>query len=121
MKKISVRFGVLRSVNPEVDTVGRTVTQAFIYRAENVKSCLGVACEEPPDRMTCGRRACLSNRVRRWPSRICQLPYQKQSTLTSLSDFNSDHLGCLLSDFNDKTLRSHDTPILLWYLVIIRS
>lgn len=31
-------MGVLWSVNPDVDTLGRTVVRAFTYLAENVKS-----------------------------------------------------------------------------------
>ncbi|VUZ57741.1 unnamed protein product [Hymenolepis diminuta] len=38
LKKVPIRVGILWSVNPEVDTLGRTVARAFTYLAENVKS-----------------------------------------------------------------------------------
>ncbi|VDL59752.1 unnamed protein product [Hymenolepis diminuta] len=82
-------------MNPKVDTVGRTVTRAFICLAENIEFGDG----------------------------LLELVnfHSRNGQLRLASDFNSDHLQRLLGDLNDKTLHSHDAPILLWYLVIIRS
>nr|CDS32366.1 UDP glucose:glycoprotein glucosyltransferase 1 [Hymenolepis microstoma] len=38
LKKVPLHLGVLWSVNPEIDTLGRTLARAFVYIAENMKS-----------------------------------------------------------------------------------
>ncbi|VDO12597.1 unnamed protein product [Rodentolepis nana] len=38
LKKVPIHLGVLWSVNPEIDTLGRTVARTFTYLAENMKS-----------------------------------------------------------------------------------